>query len=717
MTLEEVKLKQKIEQNAKSLFVDSYRKLCIDNDKVFAILLGLQWIGAIVVALVVTPRTWIGEQNLVHMHVIAAVVLGGALSLFPIFFNIYRPGHVANRYINVIAQGLYSAFFIHLTGGRIETHFHVFGSLAFFAFYRNIPILLTGTVIVAVDHLIRGIWYPQSAFGIFTETNWRWLEHAGWVVFEDFFLGYSCIRGIAEMKIVALKRAESMANHEIAEQLVETRTGELKEERNQLDKTNKAISTIYKNVRSGFLLIDDQTRILDGYTDSCKQLLGLDVHSGMALTSCLNLTDRQANHFQLMVEQVFEDILPEAASLEQIPQRHHSGALTLKLEGSVVRMDEGAVKAILLTISDITELEKTERENITNKALISILQQKGAFVRYVDDAHSMITDCYLAVKNGENNRVRFLMHSLKGNSTVFGLEEIAALIHRIEDQSVILEEHVAEVEERIKDFLNANSGVLNVAYGQTSEQRYSITPHQIGSLGRSVKGLQNAEAAGHAVTRWVIDLKRKPATELLGPIVKMGVGIAERLEKNATVELKNPEVMLDAEILRPVLQNLSHLIRNSIDHGIEIPSQRGSKSTKGKVTIDCGMGRGHWYLRVEDDGRGIDTDKVIQKSLELKLITGEQVSVMTEREKQRLIFADGLSTAEAVTYISGRGVGMSAVLDSVRAVNGTIEVSSQLGKGTVFMITVPLDPMEGTREFELEDKGMPVAGNKIPMAS
>ena len=87
---------------------------------------------------------------------------------------------------------LMGALLIHLTGGRIETHFHVFGSLAFLAFYRDWRVLVPATIVVALDHLLRGIFWPQSVYGVLVASQWRWLEHAAWVIFEDIFLVVSC---------------------------------------------------------------------------------------------------------------------------------------------------------------------------------------------------------------------------------------------------------------------------------------------------------------------------------------------------------------------------------------------------------------------------------------------------------------------------------------------------------------------------------------------
>src|SRR5947209_7317320 len=151
-----------------------------------------QWLGGIIIALSVSPRTWAGQTSTIHPHVLAAIFLGGAIATFPVALALLRPGAAVTRYTISIAQMLFSSLLIHLTGGRIETHFHVFGSLAFLAFYRDWKVLIPATIVVALDHFLRGIFWPYSVYGVLTATPWRSLEHAGWVVFEDIFLIASC---------------------------------------------------------------------------------------------------------------------------------------------------------------------------------------------------------------------------------------------------------------------------------------------------------------------------------------------------------------------------------------------------------------------------------------------------------------------------------------------------------------------------------------------
>src|SRR5437762_5325656 len=113
--------------------------------------------------------------------------MGAGLTLFPLILVREMPGSARTRQVIAVSQMLWSALLIHLTGGRIETHFHVFGSLAFLAFYRDWRVLIPATVVIAADHLVRQLFWPESVFGLANPESWRFLEHAGWVAFEDLF--------------------------------------------------------------------------------------------------------------------------------------------------------------------------------------------------------------------------------------------------------------------------------------------------------------------------------------------------------------------------------------------------------------------------------------------------------------------------------------------------------------------------------------------------
>jgi two-component system, NtrC family, sensor histidine kinase HydH len=197
-----------IRARADRIFSETYARLVKRTDRLFGGLMLGQWLFAIILALAVSPRAWAGSQWSPHIHVYAALGLGAAISSLPLYMIATRPGAPATRFTVACAQMLWSALLIHLTGGRIETHFHVFGSLAILAFYRDFRVLVPATVVVAADHFARGMYWPESVYGIANPDWWRFLEHAAWVVFIDVFLLLQCVQATQDLRDGAERHAE-----------------------------------------------------------------------------------------------------------------------------------------------------------------------------------------------------------------------------------------------------------------------------------------------------------------------------------------------------------------------------------------------------------------------------------------------------------------------------------------------------------------------------
>ncbi len=185
-----------------------YARVCQRTDQLIALLMCLQWPGAIALALAVGSRTWNGGTWSIHPHLLAAVVLGGLITVFPVFLAYLQPGQRSTRHVIASCQMLMSALLIHLSGGRIETHFHVFGSLAFLAFYLDWQVLVTATLVILVDHTVMGYYAPGLLFGTPVGSGWRLLEHVLWVVFCDAFLITSCIQRMRAFREMVHREAE-----------------------------------------------------------------------------------------------------------------------------------------------------------------------------------------------------------------------------------------------------------------------------------------------------------------------------------------------------------------------------------------------------------------------------------------------------------------------------------------------------------------------------
>jgi methyl-accepting chemotaxis protein len=187
-----------------------------DANRAFALLLPLQWPAMMVLAYFLTPRTWIGAQADVHLHLLAAAVLGGLAVLYPLWRLRRAPTSRSSHLSVVLGQTTLITLWIHLSGGRIEAHFLVFASLAFFGLYRDWKLILAASAFVAVDHLARGIFYAQSVFGSPGFDLWRVVEHALYVVLESGVLVYMAVQAQKELRQIARRTVEAdQLHHEV----------------------------------------------------------------------------------------------------------------------------------------------------------------------------------------------------------------------------------------------------------------------------------------------------------------------------------------------------------------------------------------------------------------------------------------------------------------------------------------------------------------------
>jgi two-component system, sensor histidine kinase and response regulator len=230
------------------LFDEQRLRLFKQTDRLFAGLMVVQWIGGIVAALCLSPTTWAGGQSSINVHVWAAIFLGGALALAPITLVLLYPGRTVTRHVIAACEMLFSALLIDITGGRIETHFHIFGALALLAFYRDWRVLITASVVTGVHHCVFGMLAPQDIYGVYVVQPWRWAEHIGWVVFEDIFLIISIRQSLKEMIWLAERQAGLEAANASVERKVSVRTAELERSRELLSRNEAMIRQLFDAV-------------------------------------------------------------------------------------------------------------------------------------------------------------------------------------------------------------------------------------------------------------------------------------------------------------------------------------------------------------------------------------------------------------------------------------------------------------------------------------
>ena len=163
-------------------------------------------------------------------------------------------------------------------------------------------------------------------------------------------------------------------------------------------------------------------------------------------------------------------------------------------------------------------------------------------------------------------------------------------------------------------------------------------------------------------------------------------------KKQVRLEMYGKETELDKTLIEAIKDPLTHIVRNSIDHGIELPDARVAKgkSAEGCITMRASQEGGYVIIEIIDDGGGLNTEKIRERALQRGLISREKAQAMSEQEVHRLIFAPGFSTADTITNLSGRGVGMDVVKSSVEKIGGHVDITSHAGEGSSIRLKIPL---------------------------
>ncbi|MBX9724308.1 MAG: PAS domain-containing sensor histidine kinase, partial [Candidatus Obscuribacterales bacterium] len=343
------------------LFEQQKETICARTDKLFAVLFLIQWFGAIAWSLLAPTRSWEGQSSAYHIQAWQSALFGACIFVLPIYFIIKKPGTEATRLMVAAAQMLWSGLLIASSGGRIETHFHVFGSLAFLAFYRDWRPLLLGSIITTVDHLIRGIYFPDTIYGVSTPERWRWIEFAAWVFFCDIFLVRSIRHSVNDMRLMALRQAELERAKSSTEQEVIERTAELKKSEQNLRDSEATIRAIFETAADSIITISENGAI-ETANQTCEKMFGYQFH---------NIFGKHISYLiqAFGAESCTQDTWPRLRDMG----RFHHGALRIEgvgnarfrgsfpIEISLSYIDMKGRKLITAIIRDISERKEAER--------------------------------------------------------------------------------------------------------------------------------------------------------------------------------------------------------------------------------------------------------------------------------------------------------------------------------------------------------------------
>ena len=190
----------------------------------------------------------------------------------------------------------------------------------------------------------------------------------------------------------------------------------------------------------------------------------------------------------------------------------------------------------------------------------------------------------------------------------------------------------------------------------------------------------------------VMKIRMVPVEQLFRRFPRVVRDVAKLRNKDIGLEIAGQNTDLDKSILDALAEPLAHIVRNAADHGIETAAERetAGKPARGTVRLDAYHEADHVVIEISDDGRGLDRNKILRRAIENGILRTEDTGLLNDSDIMNLIFAPGLSTADEITEISGRGVGLDVVKAAVDNLKGSIELESELGRGTTFRLMVPL---------------------------
>lgn len=451
-----------------------------------------------------------------------------------------------------------------------------------------------------------------------------------------------------------------------------------------------AIRTILDNLPYGLFVIDREGRMKAGYSEACRAMFSVangGVLEGRSLTELLAMNEREAGQFEACYGQVFEDFLPPEVSLGNLRERIGVEERTFSLRGSVIRDAAGGVTGVLFTMIDISNLILAEREAERLRATVLVLQFRDSFERFAREFDARLARF---VRDpgalSDQDSVRMALHTAKGVLGQFSLRELAERIHHIEDGKVLDAETLDALRHELRHVLDRHRSVWRIDLDE-SGQTFEVPEVFLGDLEREVARARDLPELRDLVLGKLSALREKSAAQILGPIADGTTQLAARRDKRVRLEVEGGDVRVPAHCGH-ALATIVHLVRNAIDHGIEPVEKRGDKPPVASLRVVVTRSSSKLCVEVADDGQGIDAERLVQRAVELGLVDGG--ATMSESEKLLLVFVPGVSTAETVTDTSGRGVGAGAVWEALAAIGGSAEVRSERGRGTSFILDLPI---------------------------
>ncbi|MEO7729589.1 MAG: ATP-binding protein, partial [Kofleriaceae bacterium] len=379
--------------------------------------------------------------------------------------------------------------------------------------------------------------------------------------------------------------------------------------------------------------------------------------------------------FRIGFEQLAEDCLPFEIAAVQLPRRTARDGRTFEVQLREVR-ERGALARVQVTVQDITARLDADRVEADARELHRLV---GSLLKDQHGFHQDVEECGALVRAVTHARdavaARRALHTLKGNCGIIGFERMASYIHELESELAIDDRAPGALEGEALAVLWARSLDNIGEYLPRDDQQHVDVKHQdlveITELAR--------RGAGRNTLLSIIETWQAEPTEIaLERLAAQARSVAARLGKELRVTIEHNRLRVPGERLRAFWSVLVHVIRNAVDHGLEVAEdrQRAGKPGTGRLALATRSVNDDLIVEIADDGRGIDWDSVRAKARALGQPHASHADLV------EALFADGLTTRDEATSLSGRGVGLGAVRATCRAAGGEVALDSEPGRGT-----------------------------------
>jgi two-component system chemotaxis sensor kinase CheA len=588
---------------------------------------------------------------------VQALAFGGFLIMGPLVASqtLSNPRTLSLVY-GFTSMGL-GALLVHLGQGpvQIEMHFHFFAALALLAVWGNPLIIWVATVTVAVHHGLFSVFLPASVFN-YDAPYWVTAVHAAFVVAEAIAASYIA-RNFYD-NVIGL------------EKIVQAKTVELKGKNNEM-------RLILDNTVQGFLAVNLNGDISGEVSSAFAKWFG-EPKKGQKYWDLLagqSMDFARLTKFGLEdMSECFFDLDYYLDSLPTVLNRvNDTETESFEFKYSPVF---GKKNTYLVVVSDITERLKAEQEAVRQMEVINtfnmIAKDRDGFQEYLETSAAMV-NTVVNDRNLSDAQIARLVHTLKGNSGVFQVSSIGDVCHKIEERREEFGKFSDEDREFLRRSWSLMEGQLNeVLSGR--EKGVEISDRELSEAIEMVDTNKPTARLKEVLRSW----KNEPTRKRLERIANQAKSLANRLSKGEIeIEIKDNGLRLEREGFSGFWSVFGHVLRNSIDHGLETPDERKEKIKKGKLTIETRKVDQEVVISIADDGRGLDVEAIAG-------MAGLSPDKMDSERLLEIICRDGFTTRSEANEYSGRGVGMSAVRNYCDQNKIVISLETKSGRGTKF---------------------------------